>query len=57
MKLVLIFSIFITTIYGNLEFEWMNSMLPPKERAELLLLKMNLTEKVHMLHGSPGPYV
>uniref|UniRef100_A0A7S1CC37 Probable beta-glucosidase G n=1 Tax=Bicosoecida sp. CB-2014 TaxID=1486930 RepID=A0A7S1CC37_9STRA len=36
---------------------WMDTSDPPAARAQKLLAAMNLTEKVHMLHGSGSGYV
>src|SRR2546426_2284986 len=33
---------------------WLNTSLPPDERAALLLAQMTLEEKVGMVHGEPG---
>jgi hypothetical protein len=34
-----------------------SSALTPAQRAKAMLLNMNLTEKVNMVHGWDGPYV
>jgi beta-glucosidase len=36
---------------------WMDSTLPPEQRANLLLNAMTLDEKITMVHGVSGPYV
>ncbi len=36
---------------------WMNKNLSPEERAQELVKKMLLSEKIDMLHGTLGEYV
>lgn len=34
---------------------WMNSALPPQQRAQFLVNAMTLDQKIEQLHGQPGP--
>ena len=34
---------------------WMNTALPPEQRASLLITAMTLDQKIAQLHGQPGP--
>ncbi len=41
-----------SVVAQNAKQPWMNSSLPPQERAELVLKEMTLEEKVALLHGN-----
>ena len=40
-------------VFSNESKPWMNTKLPPAERAAYLLQAMELSEKIDMLHGWP----
>ena len=57
LRTILVVGLVLLSVSANVERPWMNTNLTPQERAQQLLAKMSLDDKLNMVHGIPGPYV